>query len=379
MIIKKIVLKTLISILWVVDFLIPKRKDIILISSNGTKSLNGNALSLYNYLKDLNKYQIYTVAKHDKDFVSWKKPKDWFIFLRAKTCIMTHGPADLGQFWKIIYKNNRNLVQLWHGTPIKNMGLLDNGLSKKQKNKIKNRRIKEDFFITCSNIESITFNAINSLPIEHFKVTGFPRNDEIYNRGRLKLLLEEHYPNLIDYQKVVLYAPTWRENGIDAKFFPYSESKNELFDYLKESKTLLLLRGHINDSEKMVSENPWIFPFNSDIEPEINRIMGDLDSIITDYSSIYIDFLLTDKPVAFIPYDIDKYNKVRGLLYNYNSITPGHKIYSNSDFINFLKDLTEERDPYKDIRENCKDFFHRYTDNNSCYRVYNRLIEEGVL
>ena len=67
---------------------------------------------------------------------------------------------------------------------------------------------------------------------------------------------------------------------------------------------------------------------------DINEILPAVDLLITDYSGIYLDFLLCDNPVMFIPYDLKQYQtELRGLLFDYDLFTPGSKIDTLKNFI----------------------------------------------
>ena len=106
--------------------------------------------------------------------------------------------------------------------------------------------------------------------------------------------------------------------------------------------------------------------------PETRDLMIYSDILITDYSSIFIDYLLLEKPIIFYTFDLREYEKLRGLVIDYdNDIhTPGPKINSLSEIFsidnNFIKyDLSKS-----------KHFFHKYVDGNSCERIYEFLVNE---
>lgn len=81
--------------------------------------------------------------------------------------------------------------------------------------------------------------------------------------------------------------------------------------------------------------------------------MGLFDFLITDYSSIYIDYLLLDRPIGFIPYDYDEYNNDRGFLFEYSGVTPGMRISTYKDLINFFS----REDSYAVQRELVRNIF----------------------
>lgn len=96
---------------------------------------------------------------------------------------------------------------------------------------------------------------------------------------------------------------------------------------------------------------------NSDKVEEITDILNAFDLLITDYSSIYIDYLLTSKPVMFLPYDIDEYSKGRGFNFDYDAVTPGPKPSTFSQFQSEIMKLLYNPDYYTEERQNVNFFF----------------------
>ena len=82
------------------------------------------------------------------------------------------------------------------------------------------------------------------------------------------------------------------------------------------------------------------------------------DILITDYSSIYIDYLLLDRPLIFLPYDKEQYLKGRGMNFEYDKVTPGAKPDSQQKFIDAIAELCHGRDRYQQERQKCNLFFN---------------------
>ena len=78
-----------------------------------------------------------------------------------------------------------------------------------------------------------------------------------------------------------------------------------------------------------------------------------MDAMITDYSSIVFDYMLLDRPCAWVLEDREHY-KIRYLMDDPDKYMPGEKIYKMEELLNFLKDVSDGRDPYrKERREIC--------------------------
>ena len=95
------------------------------------------------------------------------------------------------------------------------------------------------------------------------------------------------------------------------------------------------------------------------------------DILLTDYSSVYFDFLLLDRPIIYIPYDLEEYKRERGLLYDFDEVTCGDKTLTQKQFIESIKNNLEN--PAKDElkRKEITERFHLYNDGKASERLFN--------
>lgn len=288
--------------------------------------------------------------------------------LIAKNSIFVQ--TNHGDLMPFINNNRTNLIQLWHGIPLKKIGLDDSYASKATSFK---HRIKKFFFrfsiesynliIACSKLDQEKF--LSSFNCQKVSITGYPRND----------FLNE---SIKTDQFVVSYLPTFRDNIGD---------EVDLFSNYKFS---------INSWSVVISEYDFIFkikmhPVNKpkkDLLKKLNSIQGvrlldnedavtilaNTDILITDYSSSYFDFLLTDRPIIFAPFDFDKYiTKDRELYYDYDEVTPGPKCKDWNEVLNWVVKFKEDPSLFQKEREIVRNKFHTYQDNKSCERVYKAI------
>ncbi|WP_081594879.1 CDP-glycerol glycerophosphotransferase family protein [Thermoclostridium stercorarium] len=135
---------------------------------------------------------------------------------------------------------------------------------------------------------------------------GNPRNDLLFSDKNCKEMLGINN----QYDKIILFMPTFRKskiiNRIDSTSdFPIISSKNisEINSFLKENKVLLVIKPHPyqNDIEFLNLEFTNIIKFtNEDLAMKnvlLYELLGQVDALVTDYSSVYFDFLLTQKPI----------------------------------------------------------------------------------
>ena len=103
--------------------------------------------------------------------------------------------------------------------------------------------------------------------------------------------------------------------------------------------------------------------------------MAHVDVLVTDYSSIYLDFLLVDKPIIFIPYDLKEYQSYRGFLFDYDCNTPGDKVFTQEAFIESLDSSLNSPEQYSAERRVVLDLFHKYQHGNSSSRILAKINE----
>ena len=279
-------------------------------------------------------------------------------------------------------------VALWHGSPLKtidkdvsiltNMFYIGNhtfGL-KRYFIRFLNPEcfVTPDFMIATSDkIKGYFYSAFGAKQIE---VTGYPRNDIISNPKLYDYYLgfEQQIIDSITTKKIILYTPTFRDTKRYNRKTPIEwEQLNNL---LKNNSATFLIKLHRNDYSIVMKEefsNIRVLASNIDIYPLFSKV----DLLITDYSSIFFDFLLTNKPVLFFPYDKNSYlTQDRSLYDDYDKVTPGKKAYTFKELYdnlnNFLLDSSLENDVVKYPK--IKDEYNKFSDDQASKRVFEKLL-----
>lgn len=98
---------------------------------------------------------------------------------------------------------------------------------------------------------------------------------------------------------------------------------------------------------------------NEDVIEDIALWLNCFDVLITDYSSIYLDYLLLNKPIIFLPYDQKEYLRKRGMNFPYGKVTPGPKPESQKEFLNCVEKALDGQDGYDSEREKCNSYFNQ--------------------
>lgn len=251
----------------------------------------------------------------------------------------------------------RLIINLWHGVPLKKIALLDPNLKKAAR--IYFKKIFSDNYtcvLTTSHALIPLMARSFAISADRIKVWGQPRNDGMFQTNDRTKILQQIYPDLPEYSQAVLYAPTFRDYG-QVRLFPFEDFDLEQMEhFLEEKKMLLFIRTHVAEQG---SAAPYLgkrirFLGNEQAE-DVTGILNIFDCLITDYSSIYIDYLLTGKPMIFLPYDRRKYLDDRGMNFDYDDVTPGPK---PETFAGFLEALSPESDSWKEERDRVNQLFN---------------------
>ena len=287
----------------------------------------------------------------------------------SKVVLLGYALIGLTSYSRFLTRKH-HIVQLWHGVPLKRIGKLFPG------EKHWDRETAKYAAIVCSSepdrdVMSAAFSPVSK---ENVWMSGLPRNSLI-------LKPEIHLP--IDYRKeldrlrerlsgrrFVLYAPTWRdgENGI------YDFSAEEictLEKLLDKHNAVFGIRAHANRRVEDSGSRKGPLMFVNDF-PDVNMLLRVADILITDYSSIYIDFLLTDKPILFFTYDIDRYISERGFLYKLTDAMTGAWFTTFDELVMRLESALENGVDEKEQYLRVRSLFHAH-DNKSAQTVADKI------
>ena len=168
------------------------------------------------------------------------------------------------------------------------------------------------------------------------------------------------------YTKRFLYAPTFRrgDKTLDLSHFIDMTAMSE---WLVKNNYLLLMSLHpkYRDQARDISYPNIHFVEDSDVYP----LLPSIDILINDYSSIFTDYLLLDRPIIFYPYDLKEYMVSPGLTFDsYDTYTPGPKAYNFEELIQTLEKTIAHDDHVAD-RKRVRDLYHTYQDGNSSERI----------
>ena len=213
-------------------------------------------------------------------------------------------------------------------------------------------------------------------------ITGLPRNDLLFNSNK-KAVIEKLQ---IETKKIIVWMPTFKHHK-NKRRVDFANASNDISimsteNFKKLQKILalrhitLIIKPHpsqdmdvfkaIESNNIKVFENKTLS--DNDIEPY--TLLGSADALVTDFSSVYFDYLLVDRPIAFELSDKKTYDKGIGFIFDRPlDYMPGHKIYNIDDFVKFIDDIANDKDPCGKERNKLKELNHKYQDGHSTERV----------
>lgn len=204
------------------------------------------------------------------------------------------------------------------------------------------------------------------------KTLGMPRNDALFKNDSIR---KERWIDGISDKFVITYMPTHRMYGV-GQLTPIPFLNNKAAQqWMRDNNIIFLMKQHPN----MI--NNRVQPYNNDIIKDITAegfdpqvVIYHTDVLISDYSSVWLDYLLLNRPLITYLYD-DFENEDVGLNFDIRKETPGHLCYTEEDLFALIKKIKEDYDGMKPSNIIISKY-HKYQDGRSCERYYNEIIKE---
>lgn len=282
--------------------------------------------------------------------------------VRAKYWIMNSRMPS----W-IVKPKHTIYIQTWHGTPLKKLAMdmkevyMPGTTTEKYKENFRKEVQNWDYLLSPNEYSTQIFKRafqFNKTVIE----AGYPRNDFLYTDNNLKKISALKKKNKLPLdKKIILYAPTWRDNHF------YSKGKYK-FDLRLDLRNLqqqlgkdyiILLRMHYLVAEQFdLSEyDGFVYDFSSYLD--INEIYLMADLLITDYSSVFFDYANLKRPIIFYTYDIESYrDRLRGFYFNLENEAPGPVVQTNEELVSVI--LNYEMKGFGEFKKKYNEFYNRY-------------------
>ena len=333
------------------------------------KSYACSPKALYQQLINNPKYQDYNLVWAFNDPDKYKEDEE----LNRATLISYHSKEyknyySKAKYWisnsripeYIIKKPNQIYVQCWHGTPLKKLGYdiipeSQNALNTKEDmiNKYKRDAKRYNYLLSPSKFASQKFNSAFGLEKINKQDTilemGYPRNDYLFKYTKKEQNKIISSLNLPKDKKVILYAPTWRDNQHKSGL-GYTYKIETDFDKLQREladEYIILFRAHYFISNSFNFKKYENFIFDVSEVDDINDLYIISDILITDYSSVFFDFANLKRPIIFYMYDLEYYeNLLRGFYIDLKEL-PGPIVQTEQEIIDKINNINIYQHQYE--------------------------------
>lgn len=360
--------------------LFPLRKIILLESY---PDFTDNTMALYQYLVEKRRdygYRLVWVTEQRQKAPSGsvcinkrgglRERQRWFILQRTAKVFVS-----CNRFYLTTLRSGQVSLFLTHGSPLKTSP------GYKYFNRF-------DYVLSQSKWLTPYVAEENQMDITRLLTLGIPRNDDLYHPEQALSKL-----NLLGYTKIIAWLPTYRQhrkgNRHDMKVSNFgipllssAEDVIRLNERLAEKNMLLVLKPHPAQDLRVVralAVSNIFFLENAALEQKrvpLYAFLGAVDAMLTDYSSVYYDYLLCNKPIGLTLDDYDVYKSKRGFVYpDPDTVLKGYRLYTVNDLLRFIDMLANDAHPLREEQNAICRLTNDYQDDRSSQRVGEFVIQ----
>lgn len=343
------------------------KENWVLCESFFGKNYSDNPKYIYEYISrnHSGRFRFIWVIDKKNTFIPYKHTKVkrfsllYFYFLARSKYFVFNGRQPV---WARKRKGNV-FLQTWHGTPLKRLAFDMEDISSataSYKKQVFQQSRAWDYLIAPNQFSSDIFRKCFLYNKEMLK-TGYPRNDILHAENK-----EQYAQNIktklglpLD-KKIILYAPTWR----DDEYYDKGKYKFSLqldLNLLEESLSneyILLLRTHYFIADNLDISGMEGFVYNMSKYNDIAELYLISDLLITDYSSVFFDYANLKRPMLFYMYDLEKYRDIlRGFYIDIEEELPGPILSTTEEVLEAIKEIKLIEQMYRDKYQN---FYSKY-------------------
>lgn len=310
---------------------------------------------------------------HAVDVLAHRSPQAMWKTVTAELIMFTHGvygnPAPVA---------GKTMVNLWHGGGIKgNLMVQDNG----------EPSIRSDYLVAGTRVIGEILAGQSRVPFDRLLLFGNPRVAQFSrtDRGRLARL------GLDPQARFVVWMPTYRKNrglGLTTGWSDVNEGAADLnvaisegVRILQEKGVTVVVKPHPQDAESRAVEGALVVSNVelADAGVQLYQLLGMSSGLLTDYSSVWIDYLGLDRPIGFVVPDVDEYSGTRGFdppdALNW---LPGPKLVSRADFAGFARDVIDGGTATRGRRREVAEHWGHVYFEDAPDRILDELSQRGA-
>ena len=383
----------LFPIYWI-SFITPRNKKIWLFGSTFGRRFADNPKYAYLYMSQFhsdevrpiwishNRAVIELLQKEGLEAYYYRSLKGIYYCLRAKVYIFDNYSKDIS-FW---LSGGAVKINLWHGTATKKINQdnkfdhLRHPRNWKERfstaiTRASNEKPSHYVLATSKQMAPILAQAFGTT-MDHTLVIGHPRNDilfpevgirDVYTSMEIKTRKRLEEIKSLNY-KIIFYVPTFR----DSEDIFFDKINLSCFnDFLRENNFMLCSKLHIKSKlKKRFEELDYSNIMNIDADVDPATILTYADMMIVDYSSIYLDYMLLERPCVAFPFDYKEYvSESRECYFDYNEYMPDIQVETMEELERVIVQLFQKDERYHERIERRK-FHFDDIDGHSSERLY---------
>lgn len=370
--------------------ILPLSKNVVVFESNVGRNYSGNAKAIYEEMVKQgldHQYRIVWSVENVKEaipgrVIKVRRTRLKYLYYMAVAKVWV-SDSRMPKWLK--KRKGNTYIQTWHGTPLKKLALDMDVLSmggstdvqKYHDNFTANTRTW-DYLISQNAFSTETFRRCFDFHKEMLEI-GYPRNDVLFARNNDAAIrkIKKRLGLPLD-KKIILYAPTWRDDQYYEKSI-YKFASDMDYDLMKQQLSdeyVMIVKFHylVKDNIDWSRYQGFIYEFNQ--HQDIADLYLVSDILITDYSSVMFDYSLLKRPMFFFAYDIENYkNNLRGFYFDFLATAPGPIVKTTAELADSILqyDAKEWEDRYRIFT----DTYNHADDGNASKKVV-RLIEKKM-
>lgn len=366
---------------------LPINKKRVMFESFLGRNVSGNPKYLYEQMiKDGldNKYDLIWILNNIDEPIngSGKKVKRktlkyYYYMATSKYWIFNCRQAD-----EIIKRKENIYLQTWHGTPLKKLAMdMDNVNMAGQtdineyKEKFYNNSRRWDYLLIQNDYSREIFK--KAFAFNKTILNGYPANDILYTENNKESIDKiKDKLNIPKNKKIILYAPTWRDDNFYKKGHYRMNIELDLDKMQKElgNEYIILLRMHYLITNNINIEKYKGFVYDYSQGYDIQELYLVSDILITDYSSVMFDYSNLNRPIIFFTYDIEQYrDALRGFYFDFEEEAPGPLVVDTEGVIECLKSIDDINKQYKNKKEKFYNKFCHIDDGNKAKEILDAI------
>lgn len=221
-------------------------------------------------------------------------------------------------------------------------------------------------------------------PEEKIILAGYPRIDKVYNQSEYSSYSNTNLDSLkrnlkkikSNKNRIIGYFPTFRDTRDNSFLGTKSEKEQETVDqFLKQNNMYLITKEHAIVSQNSNDDKNFTNIMNIDSNIDLYEILNEIDCLISDYSTIFLDYLVLDKPIIIYSYDLEYYrDSDRGLMDDYfSSSDVGPRVNNINMLLSELRGAFSGKDKYTEKRKKVKTLFFDCFDGKNGERIVSSI------